>query len=62
MEMKKHSIENNNIQSERSSDSGVESFTKWFCNLGANSFLAEIDIEFIEDAFNLMDIKGRIEF
>ena len=35
--------------------------SKWFCNLNANNFLVEVDLEFIEDYLNPLIWKEKIE-
>ena len=41
------------------SNHSVAGWITWFCNLEDHQFFCEIDIDFIQDSFNLYGLKSR---
>ena len=48
------------IHSSETSSVMEESWIQWFCNISGNNLFCEVEKSFIEDSFNLFDLKKYV--
>ena len=50
---------NNNV-AQNSDDESLDGWINWFCDIEGHDFFVEVDVDFIQDSFNLYGLKQLI--